>query len=96
MFSIRNIKKIMNGQDVIISKGQESLKRLHANAMALLDLTYTRNDLTQLLENARQGLDQKSIAQIHESFDLFLELLDFQPVSLGVLEPDLQMFAEPI
>jgi len=95
MFSIRNIKKIMNDQDVIISKGKESLKRLHANAMALLDLTYTRDDLTLLLEDARQGLDQKSIAQIQESFALFFELMDFQPVSLGVLEPDLQIFAGP-
>ena len=95
MFSIRNIRKIMNDQDVIISKGKESLKSLHANAMALLDLTYTRDDLTLLLEDARQGLDQKSIAQIQESFDLFFELLDFQPVSLGVLEQDLQIFAGP-
>jgi hypothetical protein len=77
MFSIRNIKKIMNDQDVIISKGKESLKRLHANAMALLDLTYTRDDLTLLLEDA------------------FFELLDFQPVSLGGQEQDLQIFARP-
>jgi len=93
MFSIRNIRKIMNDKDVIISKGKESLKRIHANALALLDLTYTRDDLALLLEDARQGLDQKSIAQIQESFDLFFELLDFQPVSLGVLEQDLQIFA---
>ena len=39
IISIKNIKKIMNDQDVIISKGKESLKRLHANALALLDLT---------------------------------------------------------
>jgi hypothetical protein len=95
MVSIRNIKKIMNHHDVLVSKGKESLKRLHANAMALLDLTYTRDDLTLLLEDARQGLDHKSIAQIQESFDLFFELLDFQPVSLGVLEQDLQIFAGP-
>ena len=95
MFSIRNIKKIMNDQDVIISKGKESLKRLHANAMALLDLTYTRDDLTLLLEDARAGLERKSIGQIQESLDLFVDLLDFQPVSLGVLEKDLQLFAGP-
>jgi hypothetical protein len=94
-FSIRNIRKIMNDKDVIISKGKESLKRLHANAMARLDLTYTRDDLMLLVEDARQGLDQKSIAQIQESFDLFFGLLDFQPVSLGVLEQDLQIFARP-
>jgi hypothetical protein len=93
--SIRNIRKIMNDKDVIISKGKESLKRIHANALALLDLNYTRDDLALLFEDARRGLDQKSIAQILESFDLFFELLDFQPVSFGVLEKDLQIFAGP-
>jgi len=85
----------MNDQDVIISKGKESLKRLHANALAVLDLTYTRDDLTLLLEDAHQGLDQKSIAQIQESLDLFFELLDFRAVSLGMMEQDLQVFARP-
>ena len=95
MFSIRNVKKIMNDHDVIASKGKESLKRLHANALALLDLTYTRDDLALLLKDARQGLEQKSIAQIQESLDLFFELLDFQPVSLEGLEPGFQSFARP-
>jgi len=95
MFSIRNVKKIMNDHDVIASKGKESLKRLHDNALALLDLTYTRDDLALLLEEARRGLEQKSIARIKESLDFFLELLGFQPVSLGVLEQGFQSFARP-
>jgi hypothetical protein len=95
MFSIKNIKKIMNDHDVIISKGKESLKRLHSNALALLDLTYTRDDLALLLQDARQGLEQKSIAQIRESLDLFFGLLDFQALSLGMLGHDLQVFARP-
>ncbi|MBN2033626.1 MAG: hypothetical protein JW836_10140 [Deltaproteobacteria bacterium] len=96
MFSIRNIKKIMNDQDVIKSKGKESLKRLHADALAMLDLTYTRDDLAPLLEDARRGLERESLEKIQESFDLFLELLDFRPVFLGALEPDLQIFARPM
>ena len=95
MVSIRNIMKILNDKDVIISKGKESLKRLHENALALLDFTYTKDDLALLIEDARQGLEQKSITQIQESFDLFFELLDFEPVSLEVLEQDLQIFARP-
>ena len=66
MFSIRNVRKIMNDHDVIASKGKESLKRLHSNALALLDLTYTRDDLAPLLEDARRGLERKSIEQIQE------------------------------
>ena len=85
----------MNDKDVIRSRGKKSLKRLHANALALLDLTYTKDDLTLLVEDARHGLDQKSIAQIRETLDIFLELLDFQPVPLGVLEQNLQIFAGP-
>ena len=95
MFSIRNIRKIMNDRDVIISKGKESLKRLHANALALLDLTYTGDDLALLLEEARSGLELKSIGQIQESLDLFVDLLDFEPLLLDVLERDLQVFARP-
>jgi hypothetical protein len=95
MFSIRNVRKIMNDHDVIASKGKESLKRLHANSLALLDLTYTRDDLAPLLEDARRGLERKSIEQIQESLDLFFELLDFEPVSLAVLEPHFQSFARP-
>ena len=93
MFSITNVRKIMNDHDVIVSKGKESLKRLHVNALALLDLTYTRDDLTLLLEDARRDLEQESIEQIYESLDIFIELLDFQPLSLELLEPRFQSFA---
>jgi hypothetical protein len=95
MFSIKNIRKIMNDKDVIISKGKESLKRLHANALALLDLTYKGDDLALLLEDARNGLERKSIGQIQESLDLFVDLLDFKPLLLDVLEREIQVFAGP-
>jgi len=95
MFSIRNIKKIMNHHDVLVSKGKESLERIYVNALDLLDLTHTGDDLMLLLEDVRKGIDQKSIEQIQESFDLFFELLDFQPLSLGGLETNLQIFAGP-
>ena len=96
MISIRNIKKIMNHHDVLVSKGKESLKRIHATALALLDLTYTRDDLMLLLEDARSGLERESIEQVQESLDLFVDLLDFQPLLLDVLERDLEVFAKPV
>jgi hypothetical protein len=95
MFSIRNVKKIMNHHDVLVSKGKESLNRIHANALALLDLTYSRDDLALLLADAHSGLERNSIEQIQESLDLFVDLLDFEPLSFGVLEQDLQIFAGP-
>ncbi len=95
MFSFRNVKKIMNDQDVIVSKGKASLKKIHAHAMALLDLTYSRGDLALLLQEAHQALAQESIVRLQESLDLFVHLLDFKPISLGVAH-DLQLFAREV
>ncbi|MBN2419353.1 MAG: hypothetical protein JXL81_08215 [Deltaproteobacteria bacterium] len=93
VFSISNIKKIMNDKDVIISKGRESLERLHANALELLDLTCTRDDLMLLLEDGRNGLERKSVTQVRESLDLFVALLDFQLVSYRDLTQSLHIYA---
>ena len=95
MFSIKNIKKVLNDQDVIISKGKESLKRIHDDALDLLDLNYEKDDLDLLVEDARRGLEQRSLEEIQLTLDLFFELLSFQRVSLGILEHDLQVFASP-
>jgi hypothetical protein len=95
MISIRNIRKIMNHHDVLVSKGKESLKRIHANALALLDLTYTRDDLMLLVEEARKGLEHKSVEKVQESLDLFVELVDFEPLVLDILKQDLQVYAGP-
>lgn len=95
VFSIGNIKKIMYHQDVRVSRGKASLKRIHANAVALLDLTYTRDDLMLLVEGARKGLEHKSVEQVQESLDLFVELVDFEPLVLDILEQDLQVYAGP-
>jgi hypothetical protein len=96
MISIRNIKKIMNHHDVLVSTGKASLRRLHANALALLDLTVTRDDLMLLMKDARNGLERESIEQVQESLDLFVDLLDFKPLPLDILERDLQLFARPV
>ena len=95
MFSIGNIKKILNHHDVLVSMGKESLNRIHTNSLALLDLTYTGDDLAMLLEDARRGLERKSIGQILESLELFVYLLGFESLFLDVLERDLQVFARP-
>ena len=95
MFSIRNIKKILNDGDVIASKGKESLRQIHAYALELLDLSYNREDLMAMVEDVRRGLEQKSLEQVQEALDLFFELIRFQPVSLGALEQVPQVFARP-
>ena len=48
-----------------------------------------------MLEDARSGLERKSIEQIEESLDLFVDILDFDPLFLDVLDQDLKVFARP-
>jgi hypothetical protein len=93
VFSISNIIKIMSDKDVIISRGKESLKRLHSNALELLDLSYTSDDLMLLMEDGRNGLERKSITEILKSLDLFVALLDLQPVSFGDLTNNVHIYA---
>ena len=94
IFSIRNIRKIMNDEDVIITKGKASLKRLYTHALALLDLTYNSDDLSLMLEDARLGFEQDSIGQVRDSLDLFIALVDFQAMSFEWLEKGLHIFTD--
>jgi hypothetical protein len=93
VFSIRNIRKIMNDKDILISKGRKSLEILHSNALELLDLACTGDDLMLLQEDGCSGLERQSIIQIRESLDLFVALLNFQPVSFGGLTHNLHIYA---
>lgn len=93
MLRIKNIKKILYDQDVILSKGRESLQRIYASALAHLDLSYTRKDMADLVTEARRNLKLESPDRTWESLALFFELLGFQVVSLGLLEENVQFFA---
>jgi hypothetical protein len=95
MVNIRNIRKIMNDKDVLISKGKASLEKLHADALARLDLTFTVDDMAPLLEDARRSLAGESIFRIQECMHLFFELLDFQRMFFGPESLDLELFARP-
>jgi hypothetical protein len=85
----------MNDQDIVVSRGKESIERLHANALGRLGLTYSRQDLELLIEDARQGLEQNSTQQTRETLELFFELLGFEPVYFEFVEPELHFFGRP-
>jgi len=93
MFSVSNVIKILNDKDVVVSRGKESLNHVSANALAQLDLSYSRDDLERMLRDAQISLGRKSLEGVQESLDLFFELLGFQEVYLEVQEPNLRVFA---
>lgn len=96
LVSIRNLRRIMNDQDVLASKGKESLKRLYENALERLDLTYTEEDIESLVIDAQLGMEQRSVKRVRESLNLFFGLLGFKPVLFKVLRPELHMFGRPM
>jgi hypothetical protein len=96
IFDLRNIKKIMFDRDVLISKGKASLKRLHAVAVSLLDLSYNEDDLALLMDDVHQNLQKKSLIALRESFDLIFYLLGFQEISLGLSIYEFEFFAKII
>ncbi len=93
MFSVSNIRKVLNDNDVIVSKGRESLARITDCALALLDLSYAREDLETLLRGARISLHKKLSSGVRESLELFFQLVDFQSISTEVQDPHVLLFA---
>ena len=93
MFSIGNIKKVLNDNDVIASKSSGSLDRVKQVALAQLDFSFSREDLEKMLRDAQISLDKGSLAGVQESLDLFSELLNFQSIRLEVQEPHIRLYA---
>ena len=79
MISIRNAVKILNDTDVMVKKGPETLETIQKECIELLDLSYTKVDLTAIAEDGTASLKNAYQDGVIESLSLFGELLAFQP-----------------
>lgn len=95
MFSIRNVRRILDDKDVVVCKGKESIRRIYGNSLSALDLSYTEKDMTALAADGRRALEHKSLEGIEETLELFSEVLGLQAVNLPILEEDFQALARP-
>lgn len=93
MVSIRNIKKVLNDEDILVSRGKASIERIRTRAAAQLDLSYTRNDMEELVTEVSAALAARSTEQIQELFEMFFELLPFRTLRLDILPSNLLAFA---
>ncbi len=78
MVSIRNAIKILNDKDVMVKKGPETLETIQKECIDLLDLSYTKADLTAIAEEGVASLDNAYQDGVIECLTLFGELLGFQ------------------
>jgi hypothetical protein len=95
MFSIRNVRRILDDKDVVVCKGKESIRRIYGDALSGLDLSYTEKDMAALAADGRRALEERSVEGVEEALELFSEILGLQAVNLPVLEEDLQALARP-
>jgi hypothetical protein len=77
MLSIRNIKKILNDADVVLSKKEHSLKTIQNAIIDQLDLEFNTTDIDDLAQEGKQGLESRNANQANEILTLFSELLSY-------------------
>jgi len=80
MISIRNIIKILNDSDVIVSKKEASLKTIQKECIELLDFSYSRSDIEEIEKDGIASLENGYTDGIKEALLLFSELLQYRPV----------------
>jgi len=70
MVSIKNVIKILNDGDVVVSKKEESVKAIQKECIDMLDLSFDENDLAEIeksgsffrLAQFRYAVEQQSAA----------------------------------
>ncbi len=77
MISIKNIIKILNDTDVIISKKEESLKVIQKECIDLLDLSYDASDIKMIADDGVSAFERNDTESISEVLSLFSELLGY-------------------
>ncbi len=79
MLNIRNIFKILNDADVLVSQKDESLRTLREEMIAGLDLHFEAADIEDIYNDGRASLESKYAEGIEETLQLFAELLGYGP-----------------
>jgi len=79
MVKIRNIIKILNDSDVVISQKADSVAKVRSDCVAALDLSYTPEDIEEIEKQGAAALENEYSDGVVETLDLFTELLGYSP-----------------
>jgi hypothetical protein len=79
MISIRNVIKILNDSDVVVSKKEASVQTIRQECIAMLELSFIESDLDEILDDGRASLEKEYSDGIIEALELFAEILAFEP-----------------
>ncbi len=79
MISIRNVIKILNDSDVVISKKEDSVKTIQQECIETLDLSFDESDLNEIVKDGCASLERDYAEGVIESLELFAEILEYDP-----------------
>lgn len=79
MLNIRNIIKILNDKDVVVSKKEESVKTIREECIDMLDLSYDASDIEEIEKDGAVALERGDVDGVIEALTLFAELLEYSP-----------------
>lgn len=77
MISVRNVVKILNDGDVVISKKADSVRTIREECIALLDLSYDESDIREMEKDGVASLESGYTDGVTEALSLFGELLGY-------------------
>ena len=78
MLSIRNIIKILNDKDVVVSKKEESLKTIQNELIEMIDLSFNKSDIEEIEKDGLDALEKWDTDGVIECLYLFAELVDYK------------------
>jgi hypothetical protein len=83
IMNIRNIFKIMNDKDVVVSKREASLDTIQQECIDMLDLSFDITDLEEIEKDGSVSLDRDYTDGVLESLSFFAELLGYIPAPMA-------------
>lgn len=79
MISLRNIRKILSDVDVLVTKKEATVRVVHRQCVATLDLSFGRADLERLKMDGLVALDTGDAEDVKQSLALFAAILQYRP-----------------
>ncbi|MEA3279611.1 MAG: hypothetical protein U9Q38_03285 [Thermodesulfobacteriota bacterium] len=79
MLNLRNVIKILNDKDVVVSKREESVKTIQKECVNMLDLSYNESDIEEIEKDGAAALERGDADGVIETLTLFAELLGYKP-----------------
>ena len=92
MVNIRNAVKILKDSDVLVSKKDASLLRIHKESLDSLDLTFSKDDIDEIQKEGIASLQRDYMDGIKEALVLYAELLELAPLPRSFQMPHHEMF----